>query len=83
MASSLSKRELKILKAYGEVLIPLPSEKLRLTFDDVDLMNRINDYLGKFSGDTFWGFRLILWTMEFGALFFKFSLKSCLKCRLN
>lgn len=72
---NLGKRELRIMKNYGEVLIPLPSERLTKTFDDVGLMDRISIHTSKFSKDTFWALRFALWAMELGAIFFKFSFK--------
>jgi len=76
--SNLSNRERRILEAFAETLIPLPSEKITHSISAVKLVDKIDDHLGYFSKDERVSFRLILLLFDISAVFYRLRFKTFL-----
>lgn len=81
MKTILSKRERKILQAFAETLIPVPSAKLTYGIEDSRLIEKIEDHIGHFSNDVRLAFRAVLFLFDFGAVLYRFRFKTF--CRMD
>jgi len=72
----LSKREKKILKAFIETLIPVPSRKLSYSIEGAGTVDSVEEHVGHFSRDKRIIFRLLLFFFDYGAFFFRLHFKT-------
>lgn len=76
--SNLSNREKRILEAFAQTLIPLPSARLTHTIENSRLVEKVDGHIGYFSKDERVSFRLILLMFDIGAIFYGFKFRTFL-----
>jgi len=79
--SPLSRHELKIVAAFAEVLVPLPSTSEEMP----RLLDSIEEHVGCMTRDMAFMYRLCLWVLELGAFFYygKFKLMTAMDVNLR
>lgn len=71
----LTNYEKRILETIASTIIPNPWGPFTRSVAEVDIASKVGDHLSHLSMDGRWTYRIFLWLMEWGALFYKFRFR--------